>query len=237
MKISICMATYNGAKYVKKQLISILNQLSENDEIIIVDDCSSDNTIRIINSFKDNRITLIENKYNMGFIKTFERAIKYSSGDIIFLSDQDDIWVEGKVSIIKKYFQEENIDIVFHDAIVIDEKKNILFNSFTEMRKIFISPVMNFISNTFTGCCMAFKANIKDDILPIPSNAGYHDRWIVIIAGLTGAKIKFIPDKLIYYVRHNNNVSPLKRRNLLKILIDRMNLLISIIVHLYKVRS
>lgn len=225
------MATYNGELYIERQINSILSQLGMDDELIIIDDYSLDNTKHIIHEFCDKRIKLYANEQNLGFLKTFEKAIILAEGDIIFLSDQDDIWIDKKVETVLYYFKENNIDILFHDAIIVDREQNILFKSFTEIRRISLNPLRNFISNSFTGCCMAFKSDVKKYILPIPEQAGYHDRWIAVIGGLAGLNIKFISDKLIYYVRHGGNASPLKRRNILKILLDRTKLLICIVRH------
>ena len=103
--VSICMALYNGAKFVEEQIDSILPQLDHpNDEIIIVDDFSKDNSVELISNYKDPRIKLIKNKSNIGYIKTFEKAINLSKNDIIFLSDQDDIWENNKVEAFNAFF-------------------------------------------------------------------------------------------------------------------------------------
>ena len=100
MKISVCMASYNGSKYIKNQIQSILIQLNNKDQLIIVDDCSIDNTLQIIKNFKDSRIKLIKNNRNVGVVATFQKAMKFAKGDIIFLSDQDDEWLDNKVTFI-----------------------------------------------------------------------------------------------------------------------------------------
>lgn len=229
MNISVCMATFNGELYIKRQIISILRQLREEDELIIVDDASKDRTAEIINGIDDCRIRLYKNDYNMGFLKSFQKSLSLAEGEIIFLSDQDDIWIKDKVVRVKTIFAQSDVDIVFHDAILIDGTGKVLFNSFEEIRNISINPIRNFISNTFTGCCMAFRKSIVKNILPIPSKVVYHDRWIAIIGGLIGLKIKYYREPLIYYVRHGNNVSPMQRRNLLLILLDRLKLLAAIV--------
>ena len=95
MKISVCIATYNGAKYIEEQVQSILYQLSEKDEIINSDDGSKDNTLAIIKSLNDARIKVIHNTLKHGLVSNFENAIKHADGDYIFLSDQDDIWTSN----------------------------------------------------------------------------------------------------------------------------------------------
>ena len=126
-KISVCMTTYNGENHIAEQLESILKQLNGNDELIISDDGSSDKTIEIINEFKDTRIRLFLNSFR-NIILNFEFALSKATGSIIFLSDQDDIWYDNKVSelvkILKKY------DLVYTNASVFNETKdnNVLFN-------------------------------------------------------------------------------------------------------------
>lgn len=100
MSISVCMATYNGAKFLTQQLESIIPQLNEEDELVIVDDCSTDNTLRIIQSTNDFRIKIFLNETNRGHVYSFGRALELASNDIIFMSDQDDIWLEGRITCI-----------------------------------------------------------------------------------------------------------------------------------------
>ena len=103
--ISVCMASFNGNKYIKKQLDSILSQLGIDDEVIIVDDASEDDTVSTIMNFNDPRIKLFENENNTGVIASFERSITLAKGEIIFLSDQDDIWLPNKIQKMMSLFQ------------------------------------------------------------------------------------------------------------------------------------
>ncbi len=100
MKRSVCLATHNGAKYIEEQLHSILNELSVDDEVIIVDDHSSDNTVGLIKNIADSRIQIFENATNIGVNANFEKAISLSNGDVIFMADQDDIWTQGRVAVM-----------------------------------------------------------------------------------------------------------------------------------------
>lgn len=229
MKVSVCMATYNGEKCIKMQLDSILKQLRDDDEVIIVDDCSTDNTLNIIENINDIRVKVYMNESNLGFLATFNNSINLSTGDIIFLSDQDDIWMNNKIERVLETFRNSKADIVFHDAIIVDENMNILYHSFSELRKISTNTIRNFIFNSYTGCCMAFSSKVKDLILPIPADAIYHDRWIGIIGSIFNKNIKFIEENLIYYVRHGNNVSPMSKRSLAAIILDRIRLAKAII--------
>ena len=117
--ISVCMASYNGEKYIKQQIDSILKQLSDEDELVISDDGSTDNTLSVIQSIHDKRIKLIHNQGEHGYSRNFENALKNSKGDYIFLSDQDDVWKDNKVEtilpLLKKYA------FVVHDTEMTDE--------------------------------------------------------------------------------------------------------------------
>jgi len=128
MNVSVCIATYNGEKYIKEQLTSILIQLEDTDEIIISDDSSTDQTVEIIKSLDDKRISIFEHQIFKSHVYNFENALKHAKGDYIFLADQDDIWLPGKINKTLSLLQ--NNDLVLSDAIVVDENENILFESF-----------------------------------------------------------------------------------------------------------
>ena len=229
MKISVCMASYNGSKYIKIQIKSILIQLAKDDQLVIVDDFSSDNTLSIIESFKDSRIKLFKNTKNVGVVGTFNRALNKTNGEIIFLCDQDDEWLDNKVSFIKNFFISNDIDMVVHDAKIMQGGSivtNSLFGQIGSSSGLF----KNIYSNSYTGCCMAFRRTILRKILPIPNKKGiFHDAWIGILAKFYKFKVIFIATPLIVYNRHESNVSTMKRRSVLKIIPDRINLIIALI--------
>lgn len=223
------MATYNGCKYVKAQVSSILVQLSADDELIIVDDKSTDVTVQILESFNDTRIKIIKNEINLGITKNFEKAINNASGDLIFLSDQDDIWDENKVTIIRNVFKQQDVDVLVHDAIVVDGNYKPIHQSLFKYRNSSSGLLKNMLSNTYIGCCMAFRKEILNLVLPIPSQQGiYHDFWIGMLAEAFGLKTKFLDSKLISFVRHGNNNSTLKKRKVSIILYERLLLIIYI---------
>lgn len=234
--VSVCMAAYNGEKVIKRQVLSILVQLSADDELIIVDDCSTDNTHTVINSFHDSRIKIFRNKHNLGVNKSFERALMEAKGEIVFLSDQDDEWLPNKKSIILKYFEDNDWDILQHDACVVDENGEIINDSFFAWRKYCTPNVLvNFIRDTHLGCCMAFRRNVIKACLPI-TDIPYHDKWIGIVAPILGYKEKYVNDVLIKYTRCNESTTSiyLKRRSLAVIVIERLKYVKEIIAFLIK---
>ncbi len=229
MKISVCMASYNGSKFIKNQITSILSQLAKSDQLVIVDDCSFDNTVNIIESIKDPRIKLFKNIKNIGVVGTFNRALKIAKGDIVLLSDQDDDWLENKVSFIRNFFLSNKIDLLVHDA-KIKQGGSIVTNSLFEQIGSSSGLFKNIYSNSYTGCCMAFRRIILRKILPIPNKKGiFHDAWIGILAKFYRFRVIFIATPLIVYNRHDANLSTMKRRSILKIIPDRINLIIALI--------
>ena len=202
--ISICMATYNGEKYIKEQIDSILPQLSKNDEIIISDDSSTDDTLSIIRSFNDHRIKIFSGCNFHSPISNFENALKYAKGDYIFLSDQDDVWLDNKVERMMEALKQYSL--VVSDCYVVNKDCEIIRNSFF-VRKPVPGIIWNLFRNNYLGCCMAFRKEVLTKALPFPKSIAMHDIWL----GLCGAlfyKTTFIPDKLIKYRRHGGNVSP-----------------------------
>jgi len=210
IKISIALATYNGEKYIREQLDSILNQKYQNIEICISDDCSNDGTITILEEYfnKYSNILLSLNKSNLGFIKNFEKAISMCSGDYIALSDQDDIWLETKLDVLLKLIG--NNSVIFSDAFVVDCNLNVIHNSFNIYSGHVCDNKNSFAKllhqNFVTGCTMMFKNDIVNDILNNKNIFSYHDWWIAFIGSCRNG-IKYIPDKLVKYRQHNNNVS------------------------------
>ncbi|MGL5913866.1 MAG: glycosyltransferase family 2 protein [Bacteroidales bacterium] len=203
MKISVCMATYNGEKYIKEQLDSILCQIGEDSELIISDDGSTDSTLDIVRAYNDERIKVVKNENRQGVVGNFENALKNVSGDYIFLSDQDDVWLPNKVEICVNELQ--NFDFVVHNASIINESGNITHPSFFTLQRTQKGFIRNFIHNGLLGCCFAFNAKMKKHILPIP-NVSMHDIWIALIIALLGTS-KLIDAPLLLYRRHQNNAS------------------------------
>ena len=202
--ISVCLATYNGEKYLKQQLESILSQINPDDEIVISDDASTDKTISIIESFNDKRITLLIRTTNHGLKNNFENAIKHAKGDYIFLSDQDDVWLDSKVSKTRQYLL--NYDLVVSDCFLINGNHEVIQNSYYRLANSGKGVAKNIMYNTYLGCCMAFRKTLLPYILPFPDNIHYHDNWIGLISDIYGQVI-FIESRLIYFRRHETTAT------------------------------
>ena len=227
------MATYNGERFIEKQLNSILKQTVEVDEIIISDDNSTDNTLKIIEKLNNPKIKVIKN-LKQGVINNFENSLKKSKGEYIFLADQDDIWKPNKVEITIKRLKE--YDLVVHNAKIINSKDEKIFEkTFFEIRNSRKGLLKNLYKNSYIGCCMAFNRKILEKALPFPMNIPMHDSWIGLIAEICG-KVYFDKAVLFYYRRHESNVTGLNdsKNGKIKQIQIRWNLLKNLIVKVIK---
>ncbi|WP_455635203.1 glycosyltransferase [Parabacteroides sp.] len=216
-RVSVAMAVYNGEKYVRDQIISILSQLRKDDELIISYDESSDNSLSILTEFAqyDKRVKIYDNPYKPGVAKNFQNALEHCLGDIIFLSDQDDVWLPDKLNQVLPVFEDKKIAVVFHDAYLTDQYLNIISESTFALRGGSRETVLgNLFRLSFIGCCMAFRSTYKEVILPIPSVFFAHDWWIGCLLGCGKTKMKALKKPLIYHRMHDNNTTPKKRRPL-----------------------
>lgn len=203
--ISVCLATYNGAPYIKEQITSVLNQLLENDELLIADDGSTDNTITIIESIHDSRLRIVGVGGKLGVVKNFERVLTEAKGQYVFLCDQDDIWLPNKVEECLQAL-EKNI-LVVTDCKVVDKSLNEISPSFFQLRNSGKGILKNIWKNTYLGCCMAFRRELLNIGLPIPAKIPMHDMWLGLLAETQGT-VLFLPQNLSLYRRHHLAVSP-----------------------------
>jgi glycosyltransferase involved in cell wall biosynthesis len=206
VRISVCMATYNGGKYITEQLESILSQLGENDEVVISDDGSSDNTRELVRGMSDSRIRLVINEGDKGYTSNFENALRLSSGDYIFLADQDDVWLPGKVNDFIKLFK--HYDFIVSDCIVVDAQLNYINPSHFKIHSVKQGFIRNYLLPRYVGACMGFKRVVLQQALPFPPQRKYvaHDYWLSLIAELK-FKVCVLDEPYLLYRRHSNNTS------------------------------
>ena len=223
---------YNGASYLVPQIRSILDQLGQSDEMVVVDDCSQDESVQMIKSFGDSRIRLIRNDSNLGVLASFEKALRGSAGDILFLSDQDDIWRSDKVQrVISVFASNPAITMVVSDAQVIDAAGNVTAQSFFKQRGAFSADMLhNLAKNKYLGCTMAFRRSMLVHFLPIPRDTPMHDIWFGLINNIYG-KTHYIGQPLIAYRRHGKNVSPSVGAPFVQKLVWRWRLAKNLLVH------
>lgn len=204
--VSVVLAAYKGEKYIVEQVESILSQLSEEDELIISDDYPQGETKTALDGIlkNDSRVKYIHGR-SQGLIKNFEYAINNATGDFIFLSDQDDVWLEGKVKAVMIEF-ENGADVVMHDALITDGDLNPTGERAFVLNSAGKGIFRNILKNSYQGSCMAFRKEMKEHILPFPEKLPMHDQWI----GLMGEKygsVHLIDHPYILYRRHGDNVS------------------------------
>lgn len=211
--ISVCMATYNGERFIKEQIDSILCQLSEDDELIISDDGSTDQTVEIVNSYNDKRIKFYNHKKEGTVLKikklrnfyyttqNFENALLHANGDYIFFSDQDDVWEKNKVKCMVEKLK--NHDLVMCNFSIIDNNGQNINTKFYEVSPISRNRLINILRSKYLGCCMAFSRKLLNKALPFPKKLLAHDYWI----GCLSTSFSFINIPLHKYRRHAENVS------------------------------
>ncbi len=225
-KISVAMAYYNGGAYIEEQIRSILCQLGEEDELIVSVDAAKDGSEGLLRQMAENdrRIHLVKGP-GKGVVRNFEHAIRSCHGDVIFLSDQDDIWLDNKVEIIRRVFQNKEVTAVVHDALIVDQNgKPTGEKSLFTLRHACKGRWKNFIRNSYTGCCMAFRKELIPLICPIPEKMYMHDYWIGMVAESVG-QVCFLKEPMIYYRRHSSNVTQMTHGNLRFMLTKRIDIL------------
>ncbi len=214
-QIDILLATYNGEKYIKEQIESILNQTYSNFRLIISDDCSKDNTKKILEEYaqKDDRIKIYFQKENLGYVKNFEFLLTKVENEIYMLSDQDDYWLTTKIEHTYNKLKETNADLVFTDLEVVDEKLKMIYPSFNDymqlsrkIKKYKDSYRLQYLYNCVTGCTLISKKKFLNLILPLPIDSKYaiHDTWIACTVANKG-KVEYLDEKTIKYRQHGNN--------------------------------
>lgn len=214
-KIDILMATYNGEKYIKEQIDSILNQTYSNFRLLICDDNSTDSTYSILQEYekKDSRIVVLKNEENLGYIRNFENLLKNVNSKYFMFSDQDDVWNQDKIELSYKFLKESESDLVFTDLEIVDESLNMISSSYNRkmgcFRKIIKcsnSYEMIYLYNVITGCTILSKSKYIEKILPLPQNKDLiHDHFMPLIILLNGGKISYLDIPTIKYRQHSAN--------------------------------
>jgi glycosyltransferase involved in cell wall biosynthesis len=229
--ISVCMAVYKGADFVEAQLHSILKQLGNDDEVVIVDDASTDNTVDLISNIVDARIRLLTSAHNRGALRSFEKALEEARGDYIFFSDQDDLWLPGKVAIMLEEFRKSGALAIVSDAIVVKHDGTTLHESYFAWRGSGPGVVRNFRKNAFLGCCMAIRRECKAFLLPFPPLTYMHDQWAGLACSIVG-QVRFLPQPLLAYRRHRDTLTQMHRSPWWWILHRRAKLVLSLLLAL-----
>lgn len=220
MKISVALATYNGSEYIKELLNSLKNQTKQGFEVIICDDCSSDNTLEIANEFaKNTTLTckVFKNTNNLGFKANFKQAISNCTGDIIFLCDQDDVWHQDKIKTVTEFFATHKDCLLVASSFCLTNEKGQEIKSAQkganyglikanvkggESVKIPLKAVLH--SNIAPGCAVAIKKELAKEFCQKSESILPHDWELALVASAKDG-LYFLNEKLVYYRQHQNN--------------------------------
>lgn len=217
--VSIALCTYNGDAYLKQQLDSIVNQSYPEIELIVVDDCSTDNTLTILKEYsaRYSFIKLFINPQNLGYIRNFEKAMSLCNGDFIALSDQDDIWDLNKIE--KQVKAIGNNLLIYHDSEFVDQNGESLSLYMSDIMNLYRGdqPEVFLFFNCISGHSVLMKKELRNELLPFPE-AYFHDWWMGYVGTNLGS-IDFIEESLVKYRQHqkaDTNILKRKRDNTLK---------------------
>ena len=212
-RVSVAMAVYNGEAFLEAQLDSILSQLTDEDEVVVSINPSKDRSYEILEAYakRDERIKLSVFQ-ERGHLPNFNNALSQCKGEYIFLSDQDDIWAQNKLSRVMDVFEKTNALLLEHNSFLCDadcNAKSLLFGD----RPVSLCYRANLIKPHYHGAAMAFRAALLAYALPIPKEALYHDLWLGLLAAYYGDAV-YLNEPLLYFRRHGDNASVTRRRSL-----------------------
>ena len=207
--ISVALATYNGEKFIREQLNSILWQTYPDFELVIADDCSTDGTQEILKEYADKypNIHVYPNVQKVGMVKNFEKALRHCKGDFIAFADQDDIWLPDKLQYLFDNIDDDTT-MVYHDSAYVDVNGNFMNKKVSDYRK-FISGSNLFQMDVESGLFICghaslFRKTLLQKALPLCEHLS-HDGWIIYVAMLEG-NLKPLPYTKVLYRQHGNNV-------------------------------
>jgi glycosyltransferase involved in cell wall biosynthesis len=197
--ISVALASYNGAQYLRAQVESILPQLGSDDELVVSDDASTDETLSVLRDIADPRIRIHEHANRVGYVRNFERAIRECRGDFVFFSDQDDVWLPGKVDTLTSCLQ--RVGCAVSDAQVVNEALGLIHPSYFGLRRVrSFSALYIFLFPPIVGATIACRRDFLESVLPFPGEVP-HDFWITLNAVLR-RQFEVVREPLLLYRRH-----------------------------------
>jgi len=205
--ISVCLASFNGAPYIERQLVSIIGQLTGDDEIIVSDDGSTDGTLDVVRQLQKATpiaIHILHNGEPHGYTRNFENALRQAKGDYIFISDQDDVWLPNKIASMVLRLRQPGNMMVISNAMIADAALNVTHPDYFAVRGIHRSLLGNLVKFGFLGCCMALRREVLHRALPFPEDQHLctHDNWLYLCAAISG-RVIVLDTPLMYYRRHD----------------------------------
>jgi len=207
-RLSVCLASYNGARWIGDQLRSILVQLGPDDEVVVSDDGSSDDTLAVVRGLGDPRIRVASGGPFGNPVRNFENALGQANGALIALSDQDDLWLPGRTAVIRERLLPHlrAVRLLALDARVVGGAGEVLHPSLFERLRAGPGVLKNVYNNTYVGACLAFTRPLLVRALPIPAGTPMHDMWLGLLAELLGS-VEFIHQPYLEFRRHGGNAT------------------------------
>jgi len=211
-RLSVCMATYNGERFLRRQMETILPQLLPGDELIVSDDASTDGTPELVREICGEQAVLLHGAFRSPVLN-FENALRASTCEVIVLADQDDVWYPGRLDLVRGHFagRAGERHLVLFDGDVIDEEERVLHPSIFALKKSRPGFYRNLYDSSYPGCCLAFSRGLLEIALPFPKQILMHDMWIAMLAELCGT-IDFDPRVTIGYRKHAASTTTFARR-------------------------
>lgn len=230
--VSVAMATYNGSSWVAEQVSSILGQLGTEDELVIVDDASTDDTVSVVRSVADDRVRLVESPVNRGYVATFEAALLACRHDLLLLADQDDVWPRGRVDAMVAALA--RTDVVAGNLALLGTGEALQSPFGAEGWVLRSDDSSRHVRNVagvlagmrpYFGCAMGLRRAVLDTVLPFPPFLHEsHDLWLALVGNVRGS-MTHVEDVVVWRRIHETNTSPSRPRGVLPALRSRWMLL------------
>lgn len=214
--VSVCVATFNGADHVREQIESILSDLGPHDEVVVVDDCSTDSTLDILRELAalDSRLKVSQNEINRGHVHTFEAALRIASGDYVALSDQDDVWPLGRTRRLIDALQDNDLAVGNFEAFgARSGPPQNAVRSGDSGRGITNVFMLALNRRAYFGSCMLMRRALLHRALPFPPGVQAHDHWLAILANVRGGVSHLDGEPVTRRRIHEKNLTPRARRS------------------------
>lgn len=229
--VSVAMATYGGAAFVGEQVRSILAQLRDGDELVVVDDASKDDTVAVVRSIDDGRIRLVESPVNRGYVRTFESALRECRHDLLLLADQDDVWPSGRLDAMVAALA--STDVVAGNLVLLGSGRALSSPFGAEGWALRAADSTRHARNVggilagmrpYYGCAMGLRRSALETVMPFPSFlTESHDLWLALCGNLRGS-ITHLEDVVVLRRVHDTNQTPDRPRGVVPALRSRLML-------------